>query len=367
MNLKHEYGQYFTEEKLTDEIVKKSLTYIDNINNVLEPSYGGGQFIKSLLKYKDALSIDGYEIDENVFKEIDGVNCILGDFLFSDENKKYSLIIGNPPYIELVYSFYNEEQKSKFKKNYFKKGRGRVNLVHAFFDKSFSLIEDNGVISYLLPATILTSPWYNDIRKTIYENFDIKEVIEDVKFKGVSMKVSLLILKKEKTINHNFIINKNGIYQITESKLNSNDGLTIKDLGFTVGVGPYCWSHYKDRLNDQMEGVKLLYSSYLVGNEIVEVENKNKGKKPYINLETPVILNNVIVFPRTSSKNIRFALIENNEYVFENHIIYITHTDVMKLRELYNYLIQNNDGIKDLLNSTNLTKTEIENILVVLQ
>ena len=364
MDLKHEYGQYFTEEKLTDEVVNRSLKYINNINFALEPSFGGGQFIKSLLKFKPDLNIDAYEIDKSIFSEVNGANCVLGDFLFSNESKKYSLIIGNPPYIELVYSFYTEDEKIKFKLDFSKKGRGRVNLVHAFFDKSFSLIEDGGVISFLLPATILTSPWYNDIRKTIYDNFDIKEVIEDVRFKGVSMKVSLLIIKKEQTKSHNFIIKKNNIYQITESKLNSSEGKTIKELGFKVGVGPYCWSHYRDKLNNDGIGNKLLYSSYLSGNKILEIENRNKDKKSYINLESPSIIKNSIVFPRTSSKKIRFSILENNSYVFENHIIYITHDNIFNLRKLYNILVQNSNEIGNLLNSTNLTKTEIENILI---
>jgi hypothetical protein len=69
------------------------------------------------------------------------------------------------------------------------------------------------------------------------------------------------------------------------------------------------------------------------------------------------------VFPRTSSKKIRFSLIENNEYVFENHIIYVTHENIDILRKLYNFLIENTDEVEKLLNSTNLTKTEVENIL----
>jgi len=363
MNLKHEYGQYFTDKSLTDDIVNKSLSYIDNLEYVLEPSYGNGQFIESLKKIPYKIKIDAYEIDSEIFKPIENVKCINGDFLFDNQiNKKYDLIIGNPPYIELTYSFYTELEKNNFKNMYGKIGRGRINLVHAFLDKSFNLLNDGGVISYLLPSTVLTSPWYNDIRETIYNNYQIMEVIEDVNFKGVSMKVCLLIIKKVKTNKKPFIVKKDNIYQIVNNI--NESGNTIKKLGFTVGVGQYCWSHYRDSLNNNNVGNKVLYSTYIKGNSIIESDIKNKDKKKYIDLESPNIIKNSIVFPRTTSKEIRFAIIENNDYIFENHIIYITHTDLEKLKLLYEILKSNVEPIKKILNSSNLTKTEVENMMV---
>jgi hypothetical protein len=365
MNLKSNYGQYFTEEDLCDLIVKKTLKYVDNPKNGLEPSFGGGQFIKSMNKVLPNLKIDAFEVDKEIFSPVDGANCYLDDFLFTKKNldSKYSIIFGNPPYIELVYSFYNEKRKEEFRKLFSKPNRGRVNLVHAFFDKSFELIEDGGVISYLLPSAVLSSPWYNEIREKIYHEYTIKEIIEDVNFKGVSIQVSLLILKKEVTKKKPFIIKKGDVYQITERNHNFK-GSTIKDLGYNVGVGPYCWSHYRPELNDNNLGYKLLYSSYLTENGIVEIENRNKEKKPYINLENPKIYTNAIILPRTTSKTIKTALVENNtEFVFENHIIYITHNDVSELRRLYNQLTNNQTSLQTIFNSSNISKTEVENII----
>lgn len=364
--LKHSYGQYFTQEELTDKIVSKTLEYTENINSILEPSFGDGQFIKSLLKVDPNFEIDAFEIDQEVFKSIENSNCILGDFLFLDIKKKYSLIIGNPPYIELSYSFYDDNQKKQFKDIYYKKGRGRINLVHAFFDKSFELLEDGGILSFLIPSSFLSSPWYNDTREKIYNDYTIVEVVDDVKFKGVSIQVSLIILKKTKTNVHDYIIKNSDFYHITNSKEDKNEGHTIKELGFNVGVGHYCWSHYKEYLNNNNVGWKLLYSSYLVGNQVVEIENRNNQKKKFLDVVNPTVINNAIIFPRTSSKKVRFSLLLNNEYLFENHIIYITTDNTESLVNLYNYLSENKELISNLLNSTNLTKSEIENIKIIL-
>lgn len=359
---KHSYGQYLTESSLTKFVIDKTLKHVEVINSILEPSFGKGDFIKSLLDIDKNYSIDGYEIDSEIFENVEGSNCILGDYLFTDDNKKYDLIIGNPPYIELSYSFYNNEEKKIFKSKYQKKGRGRINLVHAFFDKSFDQLNDNGIISFLLPSSFLTSPWYNDIRQKIYEDFTIKELVEDVNFKGVSIQVCLLILKKETNKNKPLINKKNNFYEIGRFKTNDKELKTIKDKGFKVGVGHYCWSHYKNDLNNNELGYKLLYSSYINKNQIVEIDNKNQEKKKYLNIGDPKLIPFAIVFPRTSSKEARFTLLKNNNYLFENHIIYITDDDLNELERLYNYLFENQHLIKELLNSTNLTKTEIENI-----
>ena len=359
---KHKYGQYFTEEQLTDLIVSKISQYIETPISFLEPSFGEGQFIKSLLKIHPNAEIDAYEVDKKVFQQIDGANCFLKDFLFTKVTKKYYVIFGNPPYIELPYSFYKGKKVDKFKSLYEKTGRGRTNLVHAFFDRAFDLVEDNGLIIYLIPSTVLTSPWYNDIRKTINDDFTIMELIEDVSFKGVSMQVSLIILKKQKSQESPYMVKKGNAYLISEN-LNNTTGQTIKEMGFTVGVGKYCWSHYKPELNNNEMGPKLLYSSYITENGIVEIENKNKEKMRNINVDQPTIIQNAIVFPRTSSKKIKMVLIQNNEYAFENHVVYITSDNVNDLVSLYNCLQQNKKEIQLLLNSTTLTKFEVENMV----
>jgi tRNA1(Val) A37 N6-methylase TrmN6 len=366
MDLKHNYGQYFTNDELVNIVLDKTIKHVNNLNNCLEPSYGDGSFVHNLKKRKPELHIDAFEIDKEIFSPIKDVNCLLNDFLFYNHKKKYSLIVGNPPYIELVYSFYSKEYQTKFKKMFFKKGRGRVNLIHAFFDTSFNLLEDNGIISFLLPSSILTSPWYNDIRKTIYDNFSIKELIENIKFDGVSIQVCLLVIKKETTLEKKYIVKKGNTYQINANEVQNSDCVTIKESGFDVGVGQYCWSHYTDKLNNETIGTKLLYSSYIKKDSIVENNISNIKKKKYLNIENPTILTNVIVFPRTSSKDVRMVLLIDNTFVLENHVIYIKHENVIKLIELYNYLNLNRKLILDLLNSTNLTKNEIENLCVKL-
>jgi hypothetical protein len=65
--------------------------------------------------------------------------------------------------------------------------------------------------------------------------------------------------------------------------------------------------------------------------------------------------------PRTISKKIRFALIENNQYIFENHVLVISNKDKDKLLLFYKNLKYGlyNNLLLSFFNSSNLTVSEL--------
>jgi adenine-specific DNA-methyltransferase len=357
---KAKYGQFNTglnECEFTLNEIKKHV-HLDG--SVLEPSFGSGNFIIELKKHD--VEIDCFEIDKDVFKPIEGTNSVLGDFLFTEFNKKYKFIIGNPPYIELIYSFYSEDDMNTLKSKYKIEKRGRVNLIHFFMDKSFELLEDNGVLAYLLPSTILSSPWYNDIRQKIYEEYTVLDIINEVPFKEVSIDVCLLILQKKADKTHSFITLKNGLYNLTK---NLSTGMTLKEKGFKCQIGDNLWYKHKDKLSDIPTGKVLLYSNNIKNGQIEigrTLKSKIPGKKQYINSDAPVLIKNCIVMPRVIYKKMRFAIIKDNEtFLFENHVMIITHSDTNLLNELFEKLNTNQLSFKDYFNSSNITVNEILN------
>ena len=148
------YGQFFTVSEMCDDV----LNIVDNIKEIggdlLEPSFGSGNFIDSIVNngYKFN-SIDAVEVDtENFLKYKNSnknINLYNLDFMKFKSNKKYDFIVGNPPYIELCYSFYDDVDQKNIKTKYKGISNGRVNLVHIFMRESFNLIKDDGVIAYL--------------------------------------------------------------------------------------------------------------------------------------------------------------------------------------------------------------------------
>ena len=357
---KAQYGQFNTGVDECIFTLNEISKYTEINGNILEPSFGTGNFVRELIKYN--CNIDSFEVDKNVYKKIDGANTILGDFLFREFDKKYDLIIGNPPYIELSYSFYSEKEIETLKSLYEFKKRGRVNLIHFFMDKSFDLLKDDGIIGYLLPSTILTSPWYNDLREKIYNDYTILDIIEHIPFKNVSVNVCLLILKKKIDLTHKNIIESNGYYIMTKEK---SVGKTLEDRGFKCSIGGILWYKNKEILSDNENGNKvLIYSNNIgVGDLFLNKKLKSKieGKKQYITGSFNII-SNCIIMPRVISKELKFYLIEDNsKYVFENHVMIITHKDLNDLKELYGILLSNELNFKEFFNSSNITVKEILN------
>lgn len=357
---KAKYGQFNTEKNECQFTINQIKKYFEIKGTVLEPSFGSGNFVSELKKYK--VDIDCYEVDKNVFHPIENTNSYLGDFLFTTFNKKYDFIIGNPPYIELVYSFYNDEEKNELKSQYPSEKRGRVNLVHFFMDKSFDLLKEDGVIAYLLPSTILSSPWYNDIRKKIYEEYTVVDIICKIPFREVSIDICLLILQKKVDSEHKNILLKNGLYVLTK---NDSNGTTLKEKGFDCQIGNILWYKNKEILTDVPTDRILIYSNNIKDGKIIlsdKLRSKIVGKKQYISSEISITIKDCIVMPRVVSKNMRFSLIKNNKcFLFENHVMIITHDDSKMLDELFEKIKNKSLSFENYFNSSNITVNEILN------
>jgi adenine-specific DNA-methyltransferase len=356
------YGQFFTVSEMCDDV----LNIVDNIKEIggdlLEPSFGSGNFIDSIVnnEYKFN-SIDAVEIDtENFLKYKNSnknINLYNLDFMKFNSDKKYDFIVGNPPYIELCYSFYDDVDQKEIRAKYKGISNGRVNLVHIFMRESFNMIKDDGVIAYLLPSSILTSPVYKGIRKEIFDNFDVVYLDEDTKFGGVAIKVCLLIIRKIKNTGKYIYLN-NDNYFIMKDYDKFECTKTLKDYNFSVNIGDIIWNNNKEKLSNVDCDKILIYSSNIKYNSLELLNNK----RPQYIIDSLVRYKNCVVFPRTISKKINFHYIENNKkYVFENHTIIVSHEDKHKLDLFYKNL---KNGLYDVLlnsffNSSNLTKSEL--------
>ena len=99
-----ENGIYFTPKTFRDIAVNSIKPYIKKNCELLEPSCGSGEFIRDLLPYQDYFNITGVELDKELFNISNQLNATIinDDFLKPNLfDKKFDIIIGNPPYFEL--------------------------------------------------------------------------------------------------------------------------------------------------------------------------------------------------------------------------------------------------------------------------
>ena len=129
------YGQYFTTDVgLLDKV--KEFVINKNPKDILEPSFGQGDLVCCMKTIYTDCNYDCYEIDETIeslFESSEKTKIIYKDFLQQKIDKKYDIIIGNPPYV--------------------KKKTG--NLYIEFIEKCWKLLEDDGEMIMIVPSDFL--------------------------------------------------------------------------------------------------------------------------------------------------------------------------------------------------------------------
>lgn len=416
-NVKKENGIFFS----PPESIEKMIKYINNvlrkskigkdIIDILEPSYGSAEVINCLDKYCNGLiNITGIENNEDIYngtKHLESVfnnnvNLIKEDFLIFNNDKKYDLVIGNPPYFVM--------KKKDIPKEYKKYMNGRPNIFTIFILKSLDLLKDNGIIAFILPKSFLNCSYYSSIRELIFNNYQIKTIIEcfEDKYIETEQETIILVLKKqEKRTNSKFCI-KNDYYlfntkdNISKMKGAINGSTTLNKMGFTVFNGNFVWNQEKNKLTNDANNVRLIYSGDIKNNEIQELDideikekwddfrNKYKNepkkslkdkidKKHYVsNHEIKPLKGLMLIINRgygNAKYKLNYALTDNlEEFYLENHILGIKYNDKISKKELlkkYNMIISslNNDKTHEFIDmcmgNNAMNTTELEYLLPI--
>jgi Type I restriction-modification system methyltransferase subunit len=156
-------GQVFTRRILADYMV--SLFTLKSKSVVLDPCFGGGVFIDSVLSNTD-YSAHGYELDADLYDSYKN-NCrsdvllYKADFLLNNFNAKYDGIIMNPPYIrhEKIDELENYGiSKNKLSKSpIYSKLPKTANLYMYFVVKAIDTLKANGELIVIFPESWLNS------------------------------------------------------------------------------------------------------------------------------------------------------------------------------------------------------------------
>lgn len=86
------------------------------------------------------------------------------------KNGGFDCVIGNPPYLRVQGLRENYEIESKFLETKYKSATGRFDFYVLFMEKGFSLLSQNGKLSFILPHKFINSDFGTGIRNFIYEN-----------------------------------------------------------------------------------------------------------------------------------------------------------------------------------------------------
>ena len=224
-------GQVYTKQAVADFMVR--LFTISGNARVLDPCFGRGVFVKSLLANTEFV-VDGVEIDEasyTAFDNPDEKRCRLVNGDFFDVEETFDGIIMNPPYVrqeELDNLAPLGVTKQKLQSACWMMNiSSKANLYMYFILRSILLLREGGELIAIFPNS-----WTNtSVGRQFYEQMKLHGSITDFinvegeAFEGSPM-VDVCILKyvKGKRLSHGVRIKT----RYSKMMINSDDSLTLE-------------------------------------------------------------------------------------------------------------------------------------------
>jgi len=212
-------GGYYTPQVIADFLCKWSIN--PETKSVLEPSCGDGSFIESAInRFKD-LNVDANQIEERIkgielideealkaeertkllgLKKSPIINSDFFHFIKENHNKKYEVVIGNPPFIRYQ-NFPDEHRKIAIEmmQNLGLKPNKLTNIWVPFLVVSASLLNDNGKLAMVIPAELFQVKYAAETRIFLSQFFDRITIVTFKKlvFEGIQQEVVLLLCEKK--------------------------------------------------------------------------------------------------------------------------------------------------------------------------
>jgi adenine-specific DNA-methyltransferase len=169
---KNRFSQIFTPDYIAEFMVKNIKQHYFSSHNefnidkikILEPSAGEGIFLRYMLG-DGFTNITAYELDSSLktplLENYPNVRLEFENFLGSDPNEKFDIIIGNPPYLG---QNYNAQIFQELVKNYSickKYFVGNMDLFYFFIHLGIEKLQPGGLLSF-----ITTNYWLTKSKKT---------------------------------------------------------------------------------------------------------------------------------------------------------------------------------------------------------
>lgn len=260
-NSRVDTAAYYTDTVILDTL-KQYLPYINKKEiRILEPSVGVGNFLNIIIekyKYADKLIIEVNDIDIEsleLTKELNRYRLIpekveiiyhnvdfLNPFYFNEE-KKYDLIIGNPPFLKLNKKNGLLDYSMVFSDN------TTTNISGFFLQKS---IISSDYIALILPKYFLNNPDFKLTRDRT-KQYSIENIVDfgEKGFKGVLIETIAVLINTTK------VPDMTASYSVTHNFMNLQ-----KQNVLTSDLYPY-WLLYRDDFFDKIAS-KMIFSVFRV-------------------------------------------------------------------------------------------------------
>lgn len=205
-------GAYYTPTLVVNKLITKTFDKYQN-GTVTDPCCGSGNFMLQLpdkIEYKNIYLSDidelgvkisriNFALKYNIYdKKFLYSHIKVQNFLTSDNSEKYDYIIGNPPW---AYNF-SDKEKDFLQKKYKTAQRTNIESYDVVTEEALNKLNKNGILSFVLPESVLNVKAHKDLRKYIMDKASIKylEYLGET-FDGVQCPSIIMTCINKKTFN----------------------------------------------------------------------------------------------------------------------------------------------------------------------
>lgn len=203
-------GSYYTPAWLAKRLITEHLPLPDSKKTILDPSCGTGVFLLQLPLQVPLCNLYGndlnpvcvalsrinlamkYKISTQQELELLQNNITVSNYLYDSMDACYDIILGNPPWGAVL----TNEERNYYKKHFICASAGSVDIYDLFVEESLKHLSTDGILSFVLPESILTVKAHTPVRKLLLEQTAVNsieylgEVFEQVHCPSIILTVS---------------------------------------------------------------------------------------------------------------------------------------------------------------------------------
>jgi len=214
-------GAYYTPSTISDFLTEWGLGLEKKSLDILEPSCGDGEFVRSINRINPLLLnrkvvFTGIELNESEAQIAREIKCdyeskVLGEDFFqfvksytkSVQSGEFDLILGNPPYIRYQYF---EHGKKEAELQFKELGIKTTKLANAwlyFLGTCVSLMKTHSRIGFVIPAELLHINYAAGLRRWLIEQLDKIVIVtfRELVFPNVQQEVILFLGEKNPNLD----------------------------------------------------------------------------------------------------------------------------------------------------------------------
>jgi adenine-specific DNA-methyltransferase len=176
-------------------------------------------------------------------------------------NNGFDIIIGNPPYGEII-----KEKKEYFKKKYIS-AEGKYDSYKFFIERSLNFLSKDGILVFITPDTWTTLNYYKKLRNFIKINFNIEDITETLYDIFKTAKVDTIIFsisRKKKEKSSTLFLDKNLDFKKKIDQLFHDDKILFEE---------------KDEVIQKLDKFEKLNKYFSVRQGLIAYASKNEENK----------------------------------------------------------------------------------------